>query len=243
MLRRVTASGPDYSGELAELSNLLADNDDLQSCLHRVAELAVRGVPTCRGAGIVVADSTGARTLAATHDHIWALASYQYTENQGPGVEAIRYGEPRRIDDVDVESRWPGFCSMAAEHGLRSALALPLRIAGPASGALTWYGETPHAFDGVSHDLAALFAFRGGLALSNSDLYFAGQRLIENLHEALASRAVIEQAKGILMAREECTPDQAFDIMVSVSQRTDEKVREVAARVVDSVTGNHPSRG
>lgn len=132
---------------------------------------------------------------------------------------------------------------MAAEHGLRSALALPLRIAGPASVALTWYGETPHAFDGVSHDLAALFAFRSGLALSNSDLYFAGQRLIENLHEALASRAVIEQAKGILMAREECTPDQAFDIMVSVSQRTDEKVREVAARVVDSVTGNRPSRG
>ncbi len=242
-MRRVTASEAGYSGELAEVTNLLVESEDLQSCLQRVADLAVRAVPVCQGVGVVVADSAGARTLAATGDHVWAMAAYQYAENEGPGVEAIRYGEPRRIDDMVVETRWPGFSVMAAEQGLRSTLALPLRMAGPASGALTWYAQTPHAFDGASHDLAVLFALRGGLALSNSDPYFASQRLIQNLHEALATRAVIEQAKGVLMAREECTPDQAFDIMVSVSQRTDRKVREVAARVVADATGTSTSAG
>lgn len=238
----MTASDSGYSGELAELTNLLAENSDLERCLRRVVDLAVQVVPRCHGAGVVTADPTGARTLAATDDRIWAIATYQYTENQGPGVEAIRYGEPRRIDDMAVEDRWPLFTTAASAQGLRSTLAMPLRMAGPASGALTWYAQTPHAFDGVSHDLAAVFTFRSGLALSNSGLYFASQQLVQNLHEALASRAVIEQAKGILMAREECSSDRAFDILVSVSQRSDEKVRDVAARLVDSVTADASGR-
>ena len=232
------ASDPGYSGELAELTHLLVEHPDLESCLGRVADLAVRSVPSCQGAAVVLADPTGARTLAASQDRVWALATYQYSENQGPGVDAIHYGEPRRIDDVKTETRWPGFCSLAAEQGLRSALVLPLRMGGTTSGALAFYGDQPGVFAGVSHDAAIIFAFRSGLALSNSDLYFAGQRLIENLHAALRGRGVIEQAKGIVMAREHCTADQAFDILVAVSQRTDEKVREVAERVIANATGD-----
>lgn len=236
-------SAPDsrYVAELAELSNLLVDHPDLESCVRRVSDLAVQAVPGCQGAAIVLADPGGARMLGATADNVWAVATYQYTEDQGPGVEAIRYGEPRRIDDIGVETRWPGFCAVAAAHGIRSTLALPLRMAGSTSGALTLHADQPGVFDGVSHDLAVMFAFRSGLALSNSDVYYASQRLVENLHAALASRAVIEQAKGIVMARERCTAERAFDILVGVSQRTDEKVRDVAARVVDSASRNAPN--
>ncbi len=239
-VRPVTRSDPGYWNELTDLTNLLPDHPDLESCLRRVADLAVRAVPACQSAAVVLADPAGARTLAATQGNIWTVASYQYTENQGPGADAIRYGEPRRIDDIDAESRWPGFCAVAAEHGVRSTLALPLRMAGTTSGALTLDADEPRVFDGVSHDLAVIFAFRSGLALSNSDVYYAGQRLIENLHAALAGRAVIEQAKGIVMAREHCTPERAFDILVGVSQRTDQRVRDVAARVVDSASGESP---
>lgn len=57
--------------------------------------------------------------------------------------------------------------------------------------------------------------------------------LVENLQKAMASRAGIEQAKGVIMAIRGCTPDDAFDALRVVSQRTNRKLVEVAAEVVD----------
>lgn len=55
---------------------------------------------------------------------------------------------------------------------------------------------------------------------------------VAQLREALESRAVIEQAKGVLMARHGCTADQAFALLGAVSRRRHRKVRAVAAAVV-----------
>ena len=61
------------------------------------------------------------------------------------------------------------------------------------------------------------------------------QRDIDNLHLALTSQPVIEQAKGILMARHNCGPDQAFRLLAQASQRQNRKLRDIAAAVVTSV--------
>lgn len=222
--------------ELAQLGALLATSEDLQGALHRVAVLAERSVPRCSGAGVMVGDPGGARTVAATSDGVWAVGTYQYGEGEGPGVEALRYAEPRRIDDVNEEDRWRGFCAEAGSHGLLSALALPLRMAGSTAGALTFYGERTGVFDGISHDLAVVFASRSALALSNADLYYSSQRMVKNLHAALKSRAVIEQAKGMLMAREHCDAEAAFEILRNVSQNSHERVASVAARLVQTLS-------
>ena len=56
----------------------------------------------------------------------------------------------------------------------------------------------------------------------------------EHLKVALASRATIEQAKGIVMAEQRCTPDEAFQVLVRLSTRTNASVRDAAAALVDS---------
>lgn len=58
--------------------------------------------------------------------------------------------------------------------------------------------------------------------------------LVDNLNRHIASQPVIEQAKGILMARSHCTPDEAFDQLRRASMRSNVKVRDIARQVVEA---------
>jgi len=64
--------------------------------------------------------------------------------------------------------------------------------------------------------------------------------LIEQLRSSLASRMVIDQALGIIMARERCTQARAFAILRSASRNSNTKLRDIASAVVTSVTGEPP---
>ena len=99
-----------------------------------------------------------------------------------------------------TEDRWPAVCAAMTAEGLRSCLILPLRTDREPGGAIAIYGTEPRSFVGAGHDVALLFAAQGGVALRNAALYGNCRRMVENLQVALESRAVIEQAKGILVA-------------------------------------------
>jgi hypothetical protein len=106
-----------------------------------------------------------------------------------------------------------------AAAGLRSCLILPLRTDREPGGALAIYGAQPGCFTGAGHDVALLFAAQGGVAIRNAALHRSCRRLVENLQVALESRAVIEQAKGILVAEYGYPPDVAFK-RLSCSRKT-----------------------
>jgi GAF domain-containing protein len=147
-------------------------------------------------------------------------------------VEALRYNEPRRADDIAAEARWPAFCQAAAEAGFGSCLALPLRTDQQPAGAVALYGGRPGVLRGAAHDAAVLLAAQGGTAVRNAALYGSCHRLVGNLHAALAARAVIEQAKGMIAAQLGVSPDRAFHLMSRYSQRTNRRVRKVSADLV-----------
>ncbi len=67
-------------------------------------------------------------------------------------------------------------------------------------------------------------------------LYESTAKLAQQLDLAMQSRAVIEQAKGILMGQRLCTADEAFTLLVDLSQRSNRKLRDVAQALVDSAT-------
>ncbi len=76
------------------------------------------------------------------------------------------------------------------------------------------------------------FASQAAVAVANADAYHQARELSGHLEEALKSRDVIGQAKGIIMERERVTADQAFDMLRKVSQARNVKLREVADLVV-----------
>ena len=103
--------------------------------------------------------------------------------------------------------------------------------------ALNIYSTESDAFDDATVEVASTFAAYAGVALANVHLYTAQGQVAEQLQTAMRSRAVIEQAKGVLMGQRRCTSQEAFDVLVALSQRTNRKLRDVAQAVVDEATG------
>jgi len=85
---------------------------------------------------------------------------------------------------------------------------------------------------------AALFAEQAAIVLGNAEAYTRAQDAALHLGEALTSRAVIDMAKGIVMAREPCGPDEAFGRLRHLSQVNHRKLRDIAQEIVDQVAGD-----
>jgi GAF domain-containing protein len=145
----------------------------------------------------------------------------------------LRHNEPRRVDDTGAECRWPAFCQAAAAAGFASCLVLPLRTDRQPAGAIALYGPAPGLFVGAAHDVALLVAAQGGAAVHNAALYRTCRRMLDNLHTGLESRAVIEQAKGVLHAELGVSPEEGFRLLSRYSQNTNQRVRRIAAGLVE----------
>jgi hypothetical protein len=159
----------------------------------------------------------------------------QYARGHGPCLHAARTREIAEIPDTRSETRWPDYVRCAAERGNLSSLSVPLDLGDPrASGALNIYARQPNAFDQVSRSVATRFAPYAAATAGQLTLHRRAVRRVADLEAALASRAVIEQAKGILMERHDVTAAGAMHILAWASVRTHLKVRYLAEHLVDT---------
>lgn len=227
--------------DIAEIAQLLED-DDSHTVMARLVKLACELVPACDEAGLTMFTPDGRKNVEVTDLSVQRCHDEQFDAAQGPVVEALDFREPRRVDDVRTEHRWPHFCGAAQREGLLSCLALPVNTA-PVypSAAIAFYARAPRAFSEHSHDIAVLLAAQGGTALFNATLYSHSQRLIQNLRKALVSRATIDQAIGILMAQRGIGSGEAFQILVRASQNYNVRLAEIAKRIVASTSSSGSS--
>lgn len=229
---------------LARLQQLLLEADRLDDFLRELVRLASTSLPAPVFCSITLRseDSTHPYTAAASHQLVDQFDQRQYDEGDGPCLRTLRTGTPHHVDDVDEEDRFGSFPDIAREYGLRSMLALPL--APPrqqVAAVLNMYSSEPRGFDLPVREQAAVFAGHASGALGVA-LKFAGQLQFSlDLQSAIASRTVIDQALGIVMAREGCTSERAFEILTKASQHGNVKLRELATDLVQGVSGQPPS--
>lgn len=221
---------------LTELAGLLLDDEGVHPTLQRVADLAVRTIPGCAGAGVTLVGPDGFTTAAFTHPDVLAVDREQYRVGDGPCLTAVAERAVVRVDLGEAANRWPDFARAARGCGVSSFLAAPLLARGEAVGSLNLYSKSPDGFDALDETLVALFVGQASVALANARMYASTRRLTSQLEEALASRAGIEQAKGVLMARHGVGPEEAFALLRRRSQATNTKLREVARTVVAEAT-------
>lgn len=221
----------EFAERIAEVARLLERDELPGEALQRLAALGADLFPGSGTAAVTIADGGQPLTFAAADPRLSGLHELQFSSGQGPLVEALHHHEPRRVDDITTERRWPLFCRAAARAGFASLLVLPLRTDQPA-GAVALYSPGRRTFTGSAQDVAVLYAAQGGTALHNAELYRACREMADNLHTALASQAVIEQAKGILHAELGVSMDEAFALLSQRSHRTNRKVRLVSADLV-----------
>jgi GAF domain-containing protein len=222
----------EFADHVADVAQLLEGDDVPDEALQRLTALAAGLVPGGTAAAVTIAMASGALTFAASDQRLEELHRLQVDHEDGPVVETLRHNEPRRADDTAAECRWPAFCRAAAEAGFASCLVLPLRTDRQPAGAVALYGHEPNVFRGVAHDIALLVAAQGGTAVHNAALYRTCRRMVESLHAGLESRAVIEQAKGVLHAELGVSPEEAFGLLSRYSQNTNQRVRKISAGLV-----------
>ena len=216
----------------AELGRIKLGETDLDGVLDRVAVLARQTIPGAGEVSITLVRGRGAYTAAFTGELALQLDEQQYENGDGPCLTAATEKATVSVPDVAAEKRWPDWAARAGELGAGSSLSVGLPILEDVSGALNVYGRTVRAFDPVAISHAQTFAGHAAIALANAHLYDTTANMAQHMQSAMASRAVIEQAKGIIMGERRCTPDEAFAILTKVSQDSNRKVRDVAAALV-----------
>jgi GAF domain-containing protein len=228
-------SGPELASQFAAVARALQAEASVDATLARIVEVARLIVPGCHHAGITVLRRGKPETPAATDAVSAAVDAVQYETGEGPCLSAILEADTFRTGDLAAETRWPRFSRPAVERtGVRSVLAFRLFAESDSSGALNLYSRERDAFD---DDAVAV----GGILTAHAALAFARAReraQISGLEQAVASNRAIGMALGILMAMRRVGPDEAFDLLRTVSQRTNRKLREIADDVVH--TGQLP---
>jgi len=223
------------SESLAALGQFVLSEQSLAESLQRVAELSVRAVYGADGAGVTWVVQGRPTTVTAAGDFVRRIDEIQYTLSEGPCLEA--HGSQRVVlcEDLETESRWPRFRTAALGHGLRGVVAAPLTVRSDRLGALNVYALQSGVFDDTAVETAALFAEQASIVLANAEAFTRAREAATNLGEALTSRAMIDMAKGILMGRESCTPQEAFELLRQMSQTRHRKLRDIATELVDEV--------
>jgi GAF domain-containing protein len=218
-----------------ELSRVVLVDRTLEQVLGDITALAARGIPGADSTSITLI--RGERAFTAAHHGEMALAAdeLQYERGYGPCLDAGRGNVVLRIDDMRTEPRWPDYVSRVLDTGVRSSLSVPLPYQGASIGALNIYSTRPEAFATPESLDAGLQVAEGiAVAVVNAEAHAQVRDQARNMRVAMDSRAVIEQAKGVLMAQRHVDADQAFDILREASQRYNRKLRDIAHGIVES---------
>jgi GAF domain-containing protein len=217
------------------LSGVALAHSDLDETLREICRIATRAVPRAEGASVTTFPQ-GRPGALASDDWAQNLDELQFEEHEGPCLDAYRTGNAFRIHDLKSEARWPSYVPRALDEGVRSIMSLPMAAEGSIIGALNLYSREPQAFDAEAASVGEIVAAHAGLASQVTAAFFRHRDLADQLSEAMQSRAVIEQAKGILMAVHRCDADDAFRHLVRRSQSTNRKLRDVAEETVKTAS-------
>jgi GAF domain-containing protein len=224
---------------VAELARLPFDTTTMDTMLQRIAELAKELIPVVADASVTLIAGDRPHTAAFTGRLALDLDESQYERGYGPCLEAAVGEEMREIADARQETRWPGYARSAVGRGSLSSLSVPLPVREGIYGGLNLYAIEADQFDDEARHISRVFASYAAVAVHNMHLYASTRDQAEHLDTAMKTRAVIEQAKGILMSQRRCDADEAFALLAAASQRSNRKLRHVAQGIVDGVAAVH----
>jgi GAF domain-containing protein len=217
---------PRWVQSLGDLATRLQGQKNTAATLATIVDGAAGMVPGARWTGITVISENGVDVAASTDAVVADLAAVQAATGDGPGMVPMRRHRRVHIPDLAVDDRWPEFTRAGLAHGVRSALLFRLFAEKRRVGVLTLYGDRPGIFAADSLVIGDILAQHASSAM-------LGATAEEQFNQALSSRDVIGQAKGILMHERRLDGLQAFELIVRTSQEANIKVVDLARWLVE----------
>ncbi len=224
----------DVMRSLVEMADTLTEDFDVVDLLTGLAEHCVQ-LLGASAAGVMLASPRGdLRLVAASSEAMRVVETFELQAQEGPCLDAFRSGEQVAHENLQAGSgRWPRFATVALQAGFRSAFALPLRLREITIGALNLFsvGQVPMDEDDVL--VARAFADLATISVVQHRTSAESQGLNEQLSEALTSRILIEQAKGVIFERAGVDMPEAFRRLREYARNHSLLLTDVAKAAID----------
>jgi GAF domain-containing protein len=223
---------PLFLQTLSRFAVVLPARYDLEATLAELTE-SVTAVLGLSGSGVTMAEDGRLRFVTAVSQASGELERNQEQQQAGPCRDAYDTGEVVRVTDVRVEStRWPEFSATATRLAVAGVAGIPMRLADQIIGALNLYAPEPREWSDRDIAVAAVLADVATSYVVNASKLHQQHQLSEQLQEALESRVVIEQAKGITAHKHAVSVDQAYQLIRRHARRNNASLRVVAEAIV-----------
>lgn len=220
----------------AEICAVPAADEDLHHLLLRLSDIALRSVVGATSVSVNLGSPLAPTHVSSTGHPAATVDGLQIQSGEGPCVLAFDERDLVVSDDMTTDQRWPVLARWVGSAGLVSVVAAPIEVDGELVGALNVYSSATAAFDEVQAKAVELLAVAAGSILRGVWAQQQLRDLVAQLNQALETRGVIEQAKGIIMAKQGCSADDAFARLATMSQERNVKLRELARSIVDQAT-------
>ena len=205
----------------------------LAPTLQHIAD-AAKQLFRADGAGLMLVDAEGQlRWASASDQSTQTLEDGQERLAQGPCAVAFSQRLPAAIRNLHTEPNWQEFTQVLLAEEICAALSVPVELDGGVIGTLDVYVSQPRDWD--PSEVAALQAYGGVVAslLSAAVTAQVKGRLADQLQAALEHRWLIEQAKGIVMGREQVDAQTAFERLRGAARFSTRRLADVAKDVTD----------
>ena len=211
---------------------MLDQFEDVATFLDSLVRWAVEQSPGAEACGLTVEQAGRGQTVTYSGELAARGDERQYELDDGPCLEALRTGTVVTVRDLADEDRWGDYPRRALEAGVRSSLSFPLALGERGRGALNLYSGRADAFGDVDQQAGRSCAGQASGALTVAWRMADREHAVEHLRRGMLTRQEIGQAVGLLMAQRRCTADEAFKLLQHASQRSNEKLRDVAHRMI-----------
>jgi GAF domain-containing protein len=223
---------PLFLETLSRFAVVLPARYDVEAVLSELTESVTAVLGLC-GSGVLMAEDGRLRFVTAVSQASGELERSQQEQQAGPCRDAYQTGEVVRVTDVRAEStRWPEFSAIATRLSVDGVAGIPIRLADQIIGALNLYSPEPREWSDVDIAVAGVLADVATSYVVNASKLRQQEQLSEQLQEALESRVVIEQAKGITAYKNAVTIDAAHQLMRRHARNNNASLRLVAEAIV-----------
>lgn len=219
---------------LVELADTLVADFDVVELLTLLADRCV-DVLDVGAAGLMLVNPDGElRVMASSSEAMRMLELFELQAQEGPCLECFASGAPVACRDLaEATGRWPRFTPEAVAAGFHAVQSLPMRLRGTVIGALNLFLVDPREMPRADVDAAQALADVATIAILQHRAAIEGQVLSAQLTQALNSRIVIEQAKGMVAERTGSDMEQAFDMLRAHARDNNLRLADVAREVID----------
>ncbi|WP_372461589.1 GAF and ANTAR domain-containing protein [Actinacidiphila acidipaludis] len=226
-----------------DLIALVVATRTLEKFLRALADRAMEYTPDCDGCGVTLERRGQPLTVASTGDSATRLDEKQYGQDAGPCLEALRTGREVSVPDMIAERRWGAYGAFAVAHGTLSSLSVPIAAWAGTAGALNLYSSRSDGFATADLPFLRSLAAEATGAVALAQAMADSQTALPRMRERLASRTLVGQAAGIVMAERGTTHREALEVLMETAQERGVGLSDVSAELVARYGGTPGDEG